>query len=91
MCIRDRGYVVRLYVARIDMEESDDCRFDSITVFDGGKFWSTRQHLTYIVASRDSWRVVRESQVARSRLDNGLDGSVLVVHVFSGPCSQQTN
>ena len=60
------------------MEESDDCRFDSITVFDGGKFWSTRQHLTYIVASRDSWRVVRESQVARSRLDNGLDGSCLL-------------
>ena len=64
-----QGYVVRLYVSRIDLEESVDCSFDNITLFDGGKFWSTRQYITYIVASRDSWRVVRELQVARSRLE----------------------
>ena len=51
------GYVVRLYVARVDLEESSDCGFDSISVFDGGKFCYTSQHIIFMLVD---WVVVGE-------------------------------
>ena len=86
-----QGYVVRLYVARIDLEESDDCGFDSITVFDGGKFFSVHQHITYVSASHcvggGGGGVLSEGggpeMPAREK---GLDGSV-----FSGSANKRTN
>ena len=46
------GYVVRLYVAHVDLEENANCSYDSVSVFDGGKFYSTRQHTSRTLASR---------------------------------------
>ena len=84
-----QGDVVRLYVARIDLEESDDCSFDSITVFDGGKFCSVHQHITYILASHCVGGGGGGPEMPAR--EKGLDGSVPVVHVFSGTASKRTH